>query len=65
MIISSIIEQWNRYLFTYVIQFEKTLHMGFFKIGFDAWLISSSIELTRVQVLGRSRSSCGDTALCL
>ena len=30
--------------------------MGFFqKIEFDAWLISSSIELTRVQVLGRSR----------
>ena len=29
--------------------------MGFFqKIEFDAWLISSTIELTRVQVLGRS-----------
>ena len=25
----------------------------FLKIEFDAWLISSSIELTRVQVLGR------------
>ena len=32
--------------------------MGFFqKIEFDAWLISSIIELTRVQVLGRSRAS--------
>ena len=27
------------------------------KVEFDAWLISSSIELTRVQVLGRSRAS--------
>ena len=32
--------------------FGKTLRMGFFqKIDFDAWLISSTIELTRVQVL--------------
>ena len=36
----------------YVTGFEKTLHMGFFqKIEFDAWLISSTIELTRIQVL--------------
>ena len=35
--------------------FGKTLCMGFFqKIEFDAWLISSTIELTRVQFLGRS-----------
>ena len=34
------------------------LRMGFFqKIEFDAWLISSSIDLTHVQVLGRSRAS--------
>ena len=38
--------------------FGKTLRMGFFqKIEFDAWLISSTIELTRVQVLGRSHAS--------
>ena len=38
--------------------FGKTLRMGFFqKIEFDAWLISSTIKLTRVQVLGRSRAS--------
>ena len=37
--------------------FGKTLRMGFFqKIEFDAWLISSTIELTHVQVLGRSRA---------
>ena len=32
--------------------------MGFFflKLGFDVWLISSTIELTRVQILGRSRA---------
>ena len=42
----------------YVTGFGKTLCMEFFqKIEFDAWLISSSIELTRVQVLGRSRAS--------
>ena len=42
----------------YVTGFGKTLRMGFFqKIEFDAWLISSTIELTRVQVLGRSRAS--------
>ena len=39
----------------YVTGFGKTLRMGFFqKIEFDAWLISSTIELTHVQVLGRS-----------
>ena len=33
----------------YVTGFGKTLRMGFFqKIEFDAWLISSTIELTRV-----------------
>ena len=38
-------------LASYVTGFGKTLHMGFFlKIEFDAWLISSTIEL---QVLGR------------
>ena len=42
----------------YVTGFGKTLRMGFFqKIEFDAWLISSTIELMRVQVLGRSRAS--------
>ena len=42
----------------YVTGFGKTLRMGFFqKFEFDAWLISSSIELTRVQVLGRLRAS--------
>ena len=42
----------------YVTGFGKTLRMGFFqKIEFDAWLISSSIEITRVQVLGQSRAS--------
>ena len=42
----------------YVTGFGKTLCMGFFlKIEFDVWLISSTIELTRVQVLGRSRAS--------
>ena len=39
-----------------VTRFGKTLRMGFFlKIEFDAWLISSTIELTRVQVLGRTQ----------
>ena len=39
-----------------MIGFGKTLRMGFIlKIEFDAWLISSTIELTHVQVLGRSR----------
>ena len=38
--------------------FGKTLRMGFFpKIEFDAWLISFTIELTRVQVLDRLRAS--------
>ena len=32
--------------------------MGFFlKIEFDVWLISSTIELTHVQVLGQSHAS--------
>ena len=40
-------------LHLFVTGFGKTLRMGFFqKIKFDAWLISSSIELTRIQVLG-------------
>jgi hypothetical protein len=39
----------------YVTGFGKTLRMGFFpKIEFDAWLISSTIELT-----GRSRKHRG------
>ena len=38
--------------------FGKTLRMGFFlKIAFDVWLISPTIELTRVQVPDRSRAS--------
>ena len=42
----------------YVTGFEKTLRIGFFmKIKFDVWLISSTIELTHVQILGRSRAS--------
>ena len=42
----------------YVTGFGKTLRNEFFlKIKFDVWLISSTIELTRVQVLGRSRAS--------
>ena len=41
------------YKIIYVTGFGKTLRMGFFqKIEFDAWLISSIIGLTRVQVLG-------------
>ena len=37
----------------YVTGFGKTLRMGFFqKIEFNAWLISSTIELTCVQVVG-------------
>ena len=37
----------------YVTGFEKTLLMGFFvKVEFDASLISSTIELTHLQVLG-------------
>ena len=43
-------------ILAFVTGFGKTLCMGFFqKIEFDAWSISSSIELTHVQVLGRSR----------
>ena len=35
----------------YVTVSEKTRHMGFFvKVEFYAWLISSIIELTRIQV---------------
>ena len=45
------------YFKKFVTGFGKTLRMGFFqKIEFDAWLISSSIELTHVQVLGRSHT---------
>ena len=37
----------------HVTGFGKTLRMGFFqKIECDAWLIISTIELTRIQVLG-------------
>ena len=36
---------------TYVIVYGKTRHMGFFvKIKFDVYLISSSLELTYLQV---------------
>ena len=50
---------YGKYIYNIIMTgFGKTLRMGFFqKIEFDAWLISSSIELTRVQVLGRSRAS--------
>ena len=41
----------------YVTGVGKILHMGFFqKIEFDAWLMTSTIELTLVQVIGRSRA---------
>ena len=41
----------------YVTVYGKTGHTGFFvKIEFDASMISSTIELTRVQVLDRSRT---------
>ena len=50
VLMSASIEQTNS---AYVTGFGKTLRMGFFlKIEFDARLISSTIELTRVQVLG-------------
>ena len=40
-------------MYIYVTRFDKILSTGFFlKIEFDAWLISSAIEQTRVQVLG-------------
>ena len=46
------------FVFVYVTGFGKTLRMGFFqKVEFDVWLISSSIELTHIQVLGRSHTS--------
>ena len=36
---------------TYVTVYEKTRHMGFFvKIEFDVYLISSTLELTYLQV---------------
>ena len=36
---------------TFVTVYEKTRHMGFFvKIKFDAYLISSTLELTYLQV---------------
>jgi hypothetical protein len=42
----------------YVTVSDKTQHMGFFvKFEFDASLISSTLELTRVQVLDRLRAS--------
>ena len=41
----------------YTLQGGKTLHNDFFlKIEFDVWLLSSTIEVTRVQVLDRSLS---------
>ena len=44
--------------FLYVTVYGKTRHMGFFvKVEFDASMISSTIELTRVQVLDRSCAS--------
>ena len=47
----------------YVTVYGKTRHMGFFvKVEFDASMISSTLELTRVQVLDQS---CASTALCL
>ena len=47
------IELWVKINSKYVTRFEKTLLMGFFvKIEFDASLISSTIELTHLQVLG-------------
>ena len=45
------------HLWLNVTGFGKTLRMGFFlKFEFDAWLISSIIELIRIQVLGRSHA---------
>ena len=45
-------------MLVYVTGFGKTLHLGFFlKTEFDVRLISSTIELTRVQIIGRSRAS--------
>ena len=42
----------------YVTVYGKTRHMGFFvKVEFDTSMISSTIELTRVQVLDRSCAS--------
>ena len=42
----------------YVTGFGKTLRMGFFvKTEFDASLISSTLELTHLQVWDRSRAS--------
>ena len=42
----------------YVTVYGKTRHMGFFvKVEFDASMISSTIELTCVQVLDRSCAS--------
>ena len=49
---------WTRYTTKNVIVYEKTRHMGFsMKSEFDAYLTSSTIELTRVQVLDPSRAS--------
>ena len=49
------------YLAIYVTGFDKTLHMGFFvKIEFDAYLISSTIELFTKSETDR----LGASALC-
>ena len=43
---------WYGKLRVYVTVYGKTRHMGFFvNVEFDASMISSTIELTRVQVL--------------
>ena len=58
VLLYNLLRAWATELSKFVTGFGKTLRMGFFqKIEFDAWLISSTIELTRVQVLGRSRTS--------
>ena len=46
--------------------FVKTLRMGFFvNIEFDAYLISSTLELTHLQVETDRALHFGDSALCL
>ena len=56
---NSIIEEVRKSdLLLCVTGFEKTLLMGFFvKLEFDVSLISSTLELTHLQVLGRLRAS--------
>ena len=45
-------------MLVYVTGFGKTPCMGFFlKIEFDVWLISSTTDITCVQVIGRSHAS--------